>query len=145
MIYDSTLKNIESYISIRLCYRIYMSQETKKALKNRRSQSETLLGELFSFLIHIRPSRIMPFVNSERNDICLLFLLQRLFILLFTQYRNYWAFQVELQVKYPPVNVGDIRDSGSIPGLGSYPGVGNCILLQQFCLENPTGKVDYSP
>ena len=41
MIYDSTLKNIESYISIRLYYRIYiyiyiyMSQEMRKALKKK--------------------------------------------------------------------------------------------------------------
>ena len=55
------------------------------------------------------------------------------------------ASQVELEVKYPPVNAGNLRDSGSIPGLRSYPGVGNCILLQQFWLENPMGKVDYSP
>jgi len=31
---------------------------------------------------------------------------------------------VEQLVKNPPANAGD-RDSGSIPGLGRFPGVGN--------------------
>ena len=30
-----------------------------------------------------------------------------------------------LAVKSPPANAGDIRDSGSIPGLGSSPGGGH--------------------
>ena len=29
-----------------------------------------------------------------------------------------------LVVKNPPVNAGDIRDAGSIPGLGGFPGGG---------------------
>ena len=40
------------------------------------------------------------------------------------------------QATNPPANAGDIRDSGSIPGLGGYPGVGNGNLLQYSCLEN---------
>ena len=36
-------------------------------------------------------------------------------------------------LKNPPANAGD---SGSIPGLGRYPGEGNGNLLQYFCLEN---------
>ena len=39
-------------------------------------------------------------------------------------------------VKNPPPNVGDVRDSGSIPGLGRSPGVGNGNPLQYSCLEN---------
>ena len=35
------------------------------------------------------------------------------------------ASQVELVVKNPPVNAGDIRDAGSIPGLGIPPGRGH--------------------
>ena len=35
------------------------------------------------------------------------------------------ASQVALVVKYPPANVGDIRDMGSIPGLGRSPGGGH--------------------
>ena len=32
---------------------------------------------------------------------------------------------MELVVKDPPTNAGDIRDAGSPPGLGISPGVGN--------------------
>ena len=39
-------------------------------------------------------------------------------------------------VKNTPPNAGDIRDSGSIPGLGRSPGVGNGNPLQYSCLEN---------
>ena len=38
--------------------------------------------------------------------------------------------------KNPPAYAGNTRDSGSIPGLGRSPGVGNGNLLQYFCLEN---------
>ena len=33
--------------------------------------------------------------------------------------------KVMLVVKNPPANAGDLRDSGSIPGLGRSPRVGN--------------------
>ena len=39
-------------------------------------------------------------------------------------------------VKNPSPNAGDLRDAGSIPGLGRSPGVGNGTPLQYFCLEN---------
>ena len=39
-------------------------------------------------------------------------------------------------VKNPPANAGDIRDAGSIPGLGRSLGVGNGTPLQYSCLEN---------
>ena len=35
-----------------------------------------------------------------------------------------------------PANAGDVRDVGSIPGLGRSPGVGNGNPLQYSCLEN---------
>ena len=38
-------------------------------------------------------------------------------------------------VKNPPDNAGDIREVGSIPGLGRSPG-GNGKPLQYSCLEN---------
>ena len=34
---------------------------------------------------------------------------------------NEWASQAALVVKKPPVNAGDFRDMGSIPGLGRFP------------------------
>ena len=39
-------------------------------------------------------------------------------------------------VKNLPANAGDVRDSGSIHGLGRSPGVGNGSQLQYYCLEN---------
>ena len=44
--------------------------------------------------------------------------------------------QVALVVKNPLANAGDIRDTGSIPGLGRSPGEGNGNLFQFSCLEN---------
>ena len=40
-------------------------------------------------------------------------------------------------VNNPPVNAGD---TGSIPGLGGYPGGGNGNSLQYSCLENPMDR-----
>ena len=34
----------------------------------------------------------------------------------------------------------NVRDSGSIPGSGRFPGEGNGNSLQYFCLENPMGR-----
>ena len=39
-------------------------------------------------------------------------------------------------VNNPPVNAEDIRDAGSIPGLGRSPGGGHGNPLQFFCLDN---------
>ena len=41
-----------------------------------------------------------------------------------------------LVVKNPPVNAGDGRDMGLIPGSGRPAGGGNDYLLQYSCLEN---------
>ena len=45
--------------------------------------------------------------------------------------------QVVLVVKNLTANVGDIRDAGSIPGLGRSPGEGDGNPLQYSFLENP--------
>ena len=45
-----------------------------------------------------------------------------------------------LVVKKPPANAGDIRDAGSIPGLGISPGEGNGNSLQYSCLEKPMDR-----
>ena len=39
-------------------------------------------------------------------------------------------------VKNLPTNAGNLGDSGSIPGLGRSPGVGNGNPLQYSCLED---------
>ena len=41
-----------------------------------------------------------------------------------------------LMIKNLPANAGDIRDMGSIPGLGRCPGVGQRNTIQYSCLEN---------
>ena len=43
-------------------------------------------------------------------------------------------------VKHLPVNAGDARDLGSIPGSGRSPGEGNGNPLQYSCLENPMDR-----
>ena len=43
-------------------------------------------------------------------------------------------------VKDLPDNVGDIRDTGLIPGLGRCPGGGHGNSLQCYYLENPVDR-----
>ena len=45
-----------------------------------------------------------------------------------------------LVVKNLHANAGDIKDVGSIPGLGRYPGEGNGNPLQCSGLENPMDR-----
>ena len=47
---------------------------------------------------------------------------------------------MERVVKNPPANAGDIREVGSIPGLGRSPGAGYGDPLQYSCLENPKDR-----
>ena len=49
---------------------------------------------------------------------------------------NNTGFPVGSVVKNPPVNAGDARDAGFIPGSGRFLGVGNGNPLQYSCLEN---------
>ena len=45
-----------------------------------------------------------------------------------------------LVVKNLPAKAGDIRDVGSIPGLGRSPGERNGYPLRYSCLENPMDR-----
>ena len=54
---------------------------------------------------------------------------------------NFGASQVVLVVKNPPVNVGDIGDMGSVPGLGRSTGGGHSNPLQYSCQQNPMDRV----
>ena len=56
------------------------------------------------------------------------------------QYILKWASQVQLVVKNLPANAGDMRDVGSIPGLGRCPGGVHDNPLQYSCLENPIDR-----
>ena len=53
---------------------------------------------------------------------------------------SYGASQVALVVKNPPASAGDIRDAGSIPGLGRSPGGGLGNPPEHSCLENPMDR-----
>ena len=63
------------------------------------------------------------------------------------RYEGTGASQVVLVVKNPPANAGDLRDAGSIPGLGRSRGGGHGNPLQYSCLENRGQRslVGYSP
>ena len=50
------------------------------------------------------------------------------------------TFQVAGVVKKPPASAGDVRDVGSIPGLGKSPGGRHGNPLQYSCLENPMDR-----
>ena len=43
-------------------------------------------------------------------------------------------------LKDPPANVGDIKDVGSVPGLGRSPEGGHGNPLQYSCLESPMDR-----
>ena len=51
-----------------------------------------------------------------------------------------WASQVVLLVKKLPASAGNVRDMGSIPGLGRSPGGGHGNTLQKSCLEKPMDR-----
>ena len=48
--------------------------------------------------------------------------------------------QMVLVVKNLIVNAGDIRDTGSVPGSGRFPGGGHINPLQYSCLEKPMDR-----
>ena len=43
-------------------------------------------------------------------------------------------------VKNSPANAGNVRDAGSVPGLGRSPGGQHGSPLQYFCLQNPMNR-----
>ena len=57
------------------------------------------------------------------------------------------ASQVALVVNNLPANAGDVKDLGSIPGLGRSFGEGHGNSLRYSCLENPRQRslAGYSP
>ena len=50
------------------------------------------------------------------------------------------ASQVALVVRNTPAKAGNVRVTGSIPGLGRLPEEGHGNPLQYSCLENPMDK-----
>ena len=64
------------------------------------------------------------------------------------EHTSFRSSQVAPVVKNLPADAGDIRDMGSIPGLGRSPGGGHDNPLQYSYLENPHGQRSlrgYSP
>ena len=51
-----------------------------------------------------------------------------------------WASQVTIVGKNLPAKAGDLREEGSVPGLGRAPGGGHGNPLQYSCLEHPTDR-----
>ena len=51
-----------------------------------------------------------------------------------------WGFPGGVVVKNPTANSGDARDTGSIPGSGRSPGLGNGNHFQYSCLENSMNR-----
>ena len=47
---------------------------------------------------------------------------------------------MELAVKNPPNKAGDVRETGTIPELGRFPGGGHGNPLQYSCLGNPMDR-----
>ena len=47
---------------------------------------------------------------------------------------------MELVVKNLLASAGDLKEVGSIPGLGRCPGEGHGKSLQYFCLQNPMDR-----
>ena len=45
-----------------------------------------------------------------------------------------------MKVKNLPANAGNVRDSGSVPGLGRSPKAGNGKPTQYSCLESPMDR-----
>ena len=51
--------------------------------------------------------------------------------------RAHWVFPGGAVLKNPPANAGDVRDTGSIPGSGRFPGGGHDRPLHCSCREDP--------
>ena len=51
-----------------------------------------------------------------------------------------WYMMMVLVVKNLPASAGDIRDMGSISGLGRSPGGGHGNPVQYSCVENPMDR-----
>ena len=76
-----------------------------------------------------------PWLSNSGMDYCLHFFKDKQLRTALTDFRTLPR-KVVLVVKNVPVNEGDVRDTGSIPGLGRSPGKGNGNPVQYSCLEN---------
>ena len=97
----------------------------KKKKKKKKKQGRGRDGQCPRHFWKVKVNMKIKFLPLNRANVLLLF-------------SGVWRKEIDstCQATNPPANAGDTRDSGSIPGLGGYPGVGNGNLLQYSCLEN---------
>ena len=79
------------------------------------------------------PSQLPSSFSSRLLGLCFLFVYN-------LRSAHFIPDRVALMVKNSPANAGDVRDAGSIPGLGGSPGGGHGNPLQCSCLENPIDR-----
>ena len=82
--------------------------------------------------LHIIPKDILMFSNG--------FMKPSLIFAIVCSQTYQGASQVALLLKNTPASAGDIRDVGSIPVSGRFPGGGHGNPLQYSCLENPMDR-----
>ena len=95
----------------------------------------TRTGSSFLYIFFREARKLHRFVKNFNAN----------FFFFFTSLQIHGASQVALVVKNPPVNAGDVRDAGSIPGLGRSHGEGNGNPFQYSCLENPMNGGAWQP
>ena len=95
-------------------------------IRNEHQQLEKTIQELMSSLQTVSKNLDMKVTEKFWNSYVLLLEVR--------------ASQMALVVKNWPTNSGDIRDAGSILGMGRSPREGNGNPLQCSCLENPTDR-----
>ena len=76
-------------------------------------------------------------VTGEAQHLCCIIIFK---ISLYLPYCSFEASQVVLVVKNLPANAGDVRNVGSLPGLGRSSGGRHDSPLQYSCLENPMNR-----
>ena len=97
-------------------------------------------GGNFSHQIKLRSVKLTQWFFSLQ-DLELIILLCSLLILKRSR-GHLGAPQVALEVKNPPAIAGDIRDTGSVTGLGRSPRGGHGNPFLHSCLKNPMGRGD---
>ena len=61
-------------------------------------------------------------------------------VVIYKTYKGYWTSWVVLVLKNLPANAENVRDAGSIPGLGRSPGGGNGNPPQYSCRADPMDR-----
>ena len=128
---------------------VYGVTQSRTRLKRLSSSSSSrgvwiwsLVGELRSYMPQDEKAKRLK--KKKRSNIVTDSILKKKCIMLRESNHdsscNYrWTFQVALVVKNASANAGDVKDVGSVPGLGRPPERGHGNPPQCSCLENPQG------